>query len=252
LDPGPSQFPPPVNTEDRWFKLQNAAASARGELRTKLLERVGARQGGAATVHAIDPTRLLEGLQAMREDKWVPPQKAGGVEGLNNATTKHLNDVVGSEMPRTVQARRERLAELCKCISEKLGEEFDVEKIKKTVYDTVNAAQENGVFSSREDAESLKRRFRDLGPIKTHLGFAENAIKDSISVYGPNLSKLAEVDSSVLERIVETLQAYDAFLTATSKKVEENLKDADHDVSELYPQLKTAMEQISETLTQLH
>ena len=252
FDPGPSQAPHLVNTVDRWFKLQNAAFNARGELRTKLLERVGARQGGAATVHAIDPTRLLEGLKAMRKDEWVPPQEAGGVKGLNSATTKHLSEVVGSEMPRTVQARRERLAELCKCISEKLGEEFDVEKIKKTVYDTVNAAKENGVFSLREDAESLKRRFRDLGPIKTHLGFAENAIKDSICVYGPNLSKLAEVDSSVLERIVETLQAYDAFLTATSKAAEENLKDADLDVSEFYPQLQTAMEQILESLTRLN
>jgi hypothetical protein len=252
FDPGPSQALQPANTVDRWFKLQNAAFNARGELRTKLLERVGARQGGAATVHAIDPTRLLEGLKAMRKDEWVPPQKAVGVDGLNHETRNYLTSVLGMELPRTVQARRERLAELCKCISENLGEEFDVEKIQKTVNDTVNAAQENGVFSSREDAESLKRRFRDLGPIKTHLGFAQNAIEDSSSVYGPILSKLAEVDSSVLERIVETLQAYDAFLTATSKAAEENLKDVDYDVSELYPQLKTAMEQISETLTQLH
>jgi hypothetical protein len=253
LDPGPSQAPHPANTEDGWSKLQNAAANARGELRTKLLERVGARQGGAATVHAIDPTRLLEGLQAMRKDEWVPPQKAGGVEGLNSATTNHLKDVVGSEMPRTVQARRERLGKLCKSISENLGEDSDVEKIKQTVYETVNAAKENGVFSSTEGtAESLTNRFKDLGPIKTHLGFAQNAIEDSGSVYGPILSKLAEVDSSVLERLVEALKAYDSFLTATTRAAEENLKDAASDVSELYPKLQNAMEQILESLTRLN
>jgi hypothetical protein len=252
LDPGPSQFPPPVNTEDRWFKLQNAAASARGELRTKLLERVGARQGGAPTVHAIDPTRLLEGLQAMREDTWVPPQEAGGVKGFNSVTSKHLSEVVGSELPRTVQARRERLGNLCNFITENLGDNFDVEKIKETVYETVNGAQENGVFSSRQDnAESLKRRFRDLGPIRSQLGSAQKAVNDSNSVYGPILSKLAEVDSSVLERIVEALQAYDAFLTATSRAAEENLKDAALDIKLVYPQLQTAMEQILESLTRL-
>jgi hypothetical protein len=156
-------------------------------------------------------------------------------------------------MPRTAQARRERLAELCKCISENLGEEFDVEQIKQTVYETINAAQKNGVFSSNEDTpETLKKRFKDLGPIKTHLGFAENAIKDSSSVYGPILSKLAEVDSSVLEGIEKAIKAYDAFLTATSKAAEENLRDAAPDVSEVYPQLKIAMDQISASLTQMH
>lgn len=253
LDPGPPQPPHPANTEDGWSKLQNAAVNARVELRTKLLERVGARQGGAATVHAIDPTRLLEGLQAMREDEWVPPQKAGGVEGINSGTSKHLSDVVGSELRRTVEARRERLGNLAKCISENLGEEFDVEQIKQTVYETINAAQKNGVFRSNEDTpESLKKRFKDLGPIKTHLGFAENAIKDSSSVYGAILSKLAEVDSSVLEGIEEAIKAYDAFLTATSKAVEENLRDAAPDVSEVYPQLKIAIDQISASLTQMH
>jgi len=253
LDPGPSHPPHPANTEDRWFKLQNAAATARGEMRTKLLERVGARQGGAATVHAIDPTRLLEGLQSMREDKWVPPQKAGGVEGFSSGTSNYLSNVVGAELPRTVQARRDRLAELCKGISENLGEEFDVDKIKKTVYETVNAAQKNGVFSlNGGTAESLKNRFKDLGPIKTQLGFAQNAVNDSNSVYGTILSKLAEVDSSVLERIVEALQAYDAFLTATSRAAEESLIDAAPQLDLVYPQLTTAMEKISASLTQLH
>jgi hypothetical protein len=252
LDPGPSQSPHPANTEDRWFKLQNAAANARGELRTKFLERVGARQGGAATVHAIDPTRLLEALQAMREDKWVPPQKAGGVEGLNDGTRNYLANVVGPELPGTIKARRERLGELCKCISENLGEEFDVEKIKQTVYETVNAAQKNSVFSPNGGtAESLKNRFKDLGPIKTQLRFAQNAIEDSNGVYGAILSKLAEVDSSVLEKLVEALGVYDAFLTATSRAAVENLRDAAPDVSLVYPQLETAMEQISASLTQM-
>jgi hypothetical protein len=253
LDPGPPHPPHPANTEDRWLKLQNAAANARAELRTKLFERVGARQGGAATVHAIDPTRLLEGLQATREDNWVPPQKAGGVEGFSSGTINYLSNVVGAELPRTVQARRDRLAELCKGISENLGEDFDVERIKQTVYETVNGAQENGVFSSREDnAESLKRRFRDLGPIKTQMGSAQNAIKDSSSDFGPILSKLAEVDSTVLERIVEALQAYDAFLTATSRAADQSLIDVAPNVSLVYPQLEIAMEQISASLTQLH
>jgi hypothetical protein len=253
FDPGPSQSPHSANTEDRWLKLQNAAANARAELRTKLLERVGARQGGAATVHAIDPTRLLEGLQAMREDKWVPPQKAGGVEGLNQGTSNYLTSVEGSELPGAVKVRRERLSELCKCIAENLGEEFDVEQIKQTVYETVNAAQKNGVFSSKEvNAESLKRRFSELGPVKTHLEFAQTAIKGSSGVYGSILSKLSAVDSSVLERVVEALIAYDAFLTATSTTADESLRDAAPDVNLIYPQLETAMEKISASLTQLH
>lgn len=253
FDPGPAQHLHPANTEDGWFKLQNAAVNARGELRTKLLERVGARQGGAAMVHAIDPTRLLQGLQAMREDNWAPQQKAGGVEGLNIGTSNHLSHVVGSELPRTVQARRDRLVELCNRISENLGEDFDVEGIKQTVYETVNAAKNNGVFGPRElDAESLKRRFKDFGAIKTQIGSAQDAIKDSGSVYGPILSKMAEVDSSALERIVEALQDYDAFLTATSRAAEENLRDAAPDIKLVYPQLKTAMEQISAALTQMH
>jgi hypothetical protein len=253
LDPGSPHPPHPANTEDRWFKLQNAAFNARGELRTKLLERVGARQGGAATVHAIDPTRLLEGLQVMREDKWVPPQKAGGVEGLNDGTRNYLATVVGSELPRAVQARKERMGNLCNVITEHLGDDFDVEQIKIAFYDTVNASQKNGVFSAMGlDTESLKRRFSNLGPIKTQLGFAQNAVNDSNSVYGPILSKLAEVDSSVLERIVEALQAYDAFLTATSRAAEESLIDAAPQLDLVYPQLTTAMEKISASLNQLH
>jgi hypothetical protein len=253
LDPGPSQWPHPAITEDRWFKLQNAAANARGELLTKLMERVGARQGGAATVHGIDPTRLLQGLQAMREDNWVPPQVAGVATGLNQATSNHLASVLGAELPRTVQARRERLRELCNFISENLGENFDVEQIKKTVYETVNAAKNNGVFGPSElDAESLKRHFSNLGPIKTQIGSAQNAIADSSSVYGPILSKLAAVDSSVLERFVESLKAYDAFLTATSRATEQVLRDAVPEIKLVYPQLTTAMERISAALTQMH
>jgi hypothetical protein len=252
LDPGPSQSPHPAFTENRWFKLQNAATNARSELRTKLLERVGARQGGAAKVHAIDPTRLLEGLQAMREDNWVPPQRTGGVEGLNQGTRNYITSVEGSELLGTVKERRERLGELCKSISENLGENFDVEQIKKTVSETVKAANNNGVFFPRDpDAESLKRRFSDLGPIKTHLEFAQYAIKDSNGIYGPILSKLSAVDSSVLERLFDTLTAYGTFLTATSVAAEESLRDSAPDVNLVYPQLKTAMEKISASLSQI-
>jgi hypothetical protein len=252
LDVGPSQSPYPAITENRWFKLQNAAANARAELRTKLLERVGARQGGAATIHAIDPTRLLEGLQAMRVDNWVPPQRAGGVEGLNQGTSKYITSVEGSELLGTVKARKERLGELCKCISEHIGEDFDVEQIKKTVYETVNLAKNNGLYFPRDpDAETLKRRFSELGPIKTHLEFAQSTIKDSNGIYGPILSKLSAVDSSVLEKLFDTLTDYGKFLTATSVAAEESLRDTAPDVNLVYPQLKIAMEDISTALSQI-
>src|SRR5262249_40920690 len=112
--------------DSRWSKLRRACAAERDRAVKFLLRRLGARQGGADAVYAVDAARLLAAIAPTRKT-WAV--EGAFQEGQLDEDARMVRSFVQSVRPEVVAAavteRRGRLATWGESLREWLGEEFD-------------------------------------------------------------------------------------------------------------------------------
>jgi hypothetical protein len=227
--PNPQVLP---QDDSKWSKLRRACAAERDRAVKFLLRRVGARQGGADAVYAVDAARLLAAIAPTRKTWTV---EGAFQEGQLDEDARMVRSFVQSVRPEVVAAavaaRRERLAAWGTALREWLGEDFDKAVVVETLRETVNRAVAADVF--KESGDLTADRIRSL--IDDFRKAAVADARDEIARLTPDaapglvLSVLARVDDKVLEIVDRLQEAYNSFLDRLTATVVARLKTYEPD-----------------------
>ncbi len=210
--PHPQTLP---QDDSKWSKLRRACAAERDRAVKFLLRRVGARQGGADAVYAVDAARLLAAVASTRKTWSVD---ATFQEGQLDEDPRMVRSFVQAVRPDVVAAaiaeRRSQLTRWSVSLREWLGEEFDKAAALETLRDTVTKAVAADVFKESGDVTADRLR----GLIDDFRKAAVADARDEIGRLTPDaapglvLSVLARVDDKVLETVDRLREAYNGFM----------------------------------------
>jgi hypothetical protein len=227
--PDPQTLP---QDDSKWSKLRRACAAERDRAVKFLLRRVGARQGGADAVYAVDAARLLATVVSTRKTWSVD---AAFHEGQLDEDARMVRSFVQSVRPEVVTAavaeRRDRLTGWGTSLREWLGEEFDKVAAVETLRETVTKAVAADVF--KESGDMTADRLRGL--IDDFRKAAVADVRDEIGRLIPDaasglvLSVLARVDDKVLETVDRLREAYNGFVDRMMVAVVAHLKTYEPD-----------------------
>lgn len=137
--------PPPDDAGGSWGELQKSVHASRVAWRQLLLELVGARQGGAATTHAIDASRLLPLLREATAD-WKlgqSPQSSQNDPGYRAFVEQFRDFKLG--LPRAVREERKALADWAPRAIAWFGEEFDKSRVQADLRALLKSAKQQGL-----------------------------------------------------------------------------------------------------------
>jgi hypothetical protein len=215
-----------------------------------LLNLIGARQGQADTVHAIDIWRLKPALEETTSN-WefgtTLPNPAGVPEFASFRTTyselKRLSSAIPKAQQRLVNWRSEMIAWL--------GDGFDKETVVRELKETIEAARAAGVASGL-DANGLLRQLEEFrtARVKTALDDAEKLEGDTsrgmtLTVLGRGHEPVARLSEEFRKRFIAFVKAVEDNLAS------EALHYGEDPVAEALALLKEELQKISIALEEV-
>jgi hypothetical protein len=229
FDVGPSPNLTPRGQTTKWEDLKHAATQSRSEMRQLLLDHVAARQGGAATEHAIDASVLIPALQDLRKQDWKIDEAAdlSWRESLTHSREHVL--ALRSRLPLIINDEKRTAQEWFKNIESAFGETFNMDDIAETMRSAIREALDCGAFRHRSSADP--KLLRDListarqMKVKSCFDDARAAIEDD-QAFGKMLSALAKLDDRVMAKSRELVDEFERFLEETGKITEAKLVGA--------------------------
>jgi hypothetical protein len=184
--------PPTAGPAGPWAGLQASLRSSRSGWCEMLLEQVGARQGGAAVVHAVDAAALVPLIERAKTD-WLlctaPPS--------SNNDSDYQDFVRGfSDLRTSIEKaiRDEKLA-LVEWLPEAtawFGDDFDKAAVQEKLRDLVTDVKNRGLVPNA-DFDNLRKELSDLNSIALKTARDAATVLAGEPKRGEVLSTLAEL-----------------------------------------------------------
>ena len=203
--------PPPESVSGAWADLQRSLSSARATWQRLLLEQVGARQGGAGAVHAVDCAVLAPLVHAASADwalKEAPPANNNDAEYSD--FVRRFNDARLS----IESAIRDEEAELLVWHPTSIawfGEGAEKGQVQETLRKLVSEAKLRGLAPAA-DYEAVRRSISELtGIALAGASQAATRLKGPTN-RGEKLSILAPLPGRAIGPAKQFIKEMDAFL----------------------------------------
>lgn len=206
----------PEGGPSAWSELVAALRAVRDQWRELLLEQVGARQGGANTVHAIDAAALAP-LVALAKADWT----FGSASPSSNSDPDY-REFVGKfndlkiRLERTIAVERRALEDWLPRAIDWFGESFDKPAIQAALRALVTDVKNRGLVQET-DYERLRRELSDLPSLA--LVAARDAARKLAEEpdRGEVLSVLAHHPGRALGPAQEFIEHVEAFLAQVER-----------------------------------
>ena len=221
-----------VHSADPWQQLRSDVRSQRTEARDLLRNLTVARQGGGATVQAVDISALLEAVRELRKSWRLPETLDLKVFAGHQAVMEHMRRLKDRLNP-AAQTRRDALKKWREEIEGLLGAEFDINAVVEALRKTALTAHQTHVFRSQGVTyEALRDRVTKLPEcrLKETLDCARKA--EESEDFGTVLSALVQADSRNELESRAILKQYEVFLNATTAAATETLATAPRSIAE--------------------
>lgn len=245
--------PPSENVSGAWADLQRSLSSTRAKWQSLLLEHVGARQGGAGAVHAVDCAELGPLVVAASADwalKDAPPANNNDAEYSD--FVRRFNDARVS----VESAIREEEAALLSWHPISIAwfsEGADKGEVQETLRKLVTEAKLRGLAPAA-DYEAVRRTISELAGVAL-AGAAQAATRlKGPMTRGEKLSVLAALPGRAIAPATQFIKEIDAFLAQVDnglggREAEFNdqvVQDALNEVDECLSNLDLLLTQCSE------
>ena len=211
---------------DSWQQLRAGVRSQRAEARELLLNLTVARQGGGATVQAVDAGALLEAVRDLRKSWRLPADLNIQVFAARQPILEYVRRL-RDRLNSAVQTRRDGLKKWREEIEGFLGAEFEINGVVEDFRKTALAAHQTHIFRCQGlTYEALRDRVTKLPEcrLKETLECARKAAESED--FGAVLSALAQADIRNELESRHTLKQYEVFLNATTAAAKESLATA--------------------------
>lgn len=203
----------------KWMELATLCSNVHSDFRDSLLQLVGARQGGAEKVHAIDVDQLLESIIQIRKNWNInstpPPSKSvGDYEKIR----RPIVEIAG----RFNSAKDDKLGEIRRW-KDLLTKSFGASPFKPDVVDllekTLNTANNLSLVKDVNAAEGLREKLHVLNHPDSNVLMETVKSLNSTKETGKILSLLARVDDRLIIKIRDAVESLKAFFDDTSDRL---------------------------------
>lgn len=204
--------------EGAWPEVQRKLAGKRASWRELLLELVGARQGGAQAVHAVDVAALAPAIE-LAKTTWelTSPSAHPSADPDYRAFTREMTDLrlaIAAARTREKQA----LVAWLPAAEAWFGPNLDKEAFRDALRDVAARAKKRG-FASDEKVESLRRSINKLNTFRLAAAFdAATSLKASPTA-GEELSILAKLPGRDVQTSLEFIAEANKFLDDVERQI---------------------------------
>jgi hypothetical protein len=209
LDDAPK---PPDGAFGPWAELQESLRATRPQWRELLLEQVGARQGGASSVHAIDAAALVPLVEAAKSD-WVlgsaPP--ASDNDADYKEFVRQFNNI-RTGIEKAVTEERQLLLDWLPSAITWFGEDFDKTAVQGALKTLVAEVKKRGLVPGA-NYESLRKEMSNLPSIALVTARDAAVRLREKPQRGEVLSVLADLPGRALAPATHFVELMDAFVT---------------------------------------
>jgi hypothetical protein len=202
---------------DRWSIIQGQARKQRPAILAKLKPLLGARQGGAEKIHAVDASVLLPAISELRRTMAIP--NGTELEAFEAPLREHLRQL-GDPLRIATESRAEAIGVWHSKITGFLGESFEIAVVVEQLRNAITEATRAGVYASREiEADTLKSKLSELQNLKIKENLTLARIAADATDLSVSINNIAQFDRKVESTLLGTLEQYDEFLRRTSTMI---------------------------------
>jgi hypothetical protein len=230
--------------KEPWAELQGAFAQVRSVWREALLEEVGARQGGAPLVHALDVVTLAPMVRELKGD-WTmgPPWSSAPQDPGYQRCARPFQDL-RVQLDKTVRDEQQRLMDWLPEVQAWWGEAIDKTQVQQALRDLLAEVKKRGLVPA--DYEALRREVSELGTVPLVAAVeAAQALTQQPS-RGEVLSLLAQGPGRAVEPVRRLMARMEAFWSQLERTLKAQEVGAEGEL------LQSALNGVEEELTALH
>lgn len=206
------------DAQGRWAQVQSRLQGSRAPWQSMLLELVGARQGGAAAVHAIDAGRVVGAMNETRR-AWEFPKAPPSSNNDRDyyAFAREVGEL-RLALEKAIQEERSALTSWHAQTISWFGDDFDKLLVQKALRDIITEVKRTGLVPGA-DFEGLRRQLAELPRWRLMEGLDAAARLSGDCTRGEVLTLLAPGHGPTIEVTRDFMKEVDRFLTACERSL---------------------------------